>query len=241
MCQGPLIHEVSRSHSDTPHTVGLLWTSHQPVAETSTRQHTTFIRERHSCSGGIQIRNPSKKAAAHPHLRPLSQWDWLWKQTPSDFILQLKYSYINVTELFVQSWNSICRLSFLLVRLLGTDKRRNVKIPRFLKVMITKSEKRAISEFILNQCLSYALFVSVTTLHFSVELYNECHEHFLPLHSQSRRCLQIVGQTDGLVERCDVLPEIMRTLRASPTHIIHYIRPPTLGRADIEFDISDST
>jgi hypothetical protein len=31
----------SRSHSDTPHSVGLLWTSDQPVAETSTWQHTT--------------------------------------------------------------------------------------------------------------------------------------------------------------------------------------------------------
>jgi hypothetical protein len=34
--QGPLIIEASRSHSDTPHSVGLLWTSDQPVAETST-------------------------------------------------------------------------------------------------------------------------------------------------------------------------------------------------------------
>ena len=28
--------EASRSHSDTPHSVGLLWMSDQPVAETST-------------------------------------------------------------------------------------------------------------------------------------------------------------------------------------------------------------
>jgi hypothetical protein len=34
--QGLLIIEVSRSHSDTPHSVGLLWTSDQPDAETST-------------------------------------------------------------------------------------------------------------------------------------------------------------------------------------------------------------
>jgi hypothetical protein len=33
---GLLIHEVSRSHSDTPHSVGLLWTSDQLEAETST-------------------------------------------------------------------------------------------------------------------------------------------------------------------------------------------------------------
>jgi hypothetical protein len=47
--QGLLIIEASRSHSDTPHSVGLFWTSDQPDAETSTRQHTTFIRDRHSC------------------------------------------------------------------------------------------------------------------------------------------------------------------------------------------------
>jgi hypothetical protein len=32
--QGLLIIEASRSHSDTPHSVGLLWTSNQPDAET---------------------------------------------------------------------------------------------------------------------------------------------------------------------------------------------------------------
>jgi len=32
--QGLLI--ITRSHSDTPHSVGMLWTSDQPVAETST-------------------------------------------------------------------------------------------------------------------------------------------------------------------------------------------------------------
>jgi len=34
--QGFLIIQASRSHSDTPHSVGLLWTSDQPDAETST-------------------------------------------------------------------------------------------------------------------------------------------------------------------------------------------------------------
>ena len=34
--QGLLIIEASRSHSDTPHSVGLLWTSDQPDKETST-------------------------------------------------------------------------------------------------------------------------------------------------------------------------------------------------------------
>ena len=34
--QGLLIHEVSRPHTTTHQSVGLLWTSDQPVAETST-------------------------------------------------------------------------------------------------------------------------------------------------------------------------------------------------------------
>jgi hypothetical protein len=42
--------EVSRSHTlDTPHSVGLLWTSDQPDAETSTLQHTTLTRDSHPC------------------------------------------------------------------------------------------------------------------------------------------------------------------------------------------------
>jgi len=44
--QGLLIIEASRSHSDTPHSVGLLWTSDQPDTETSTWQHTTITRDR---------------------------------------------------------------------------------------------------------------------------------------------------------------------------------------------------
>jgi hypothetical protein len=34
---------------DTPQSVGFLWTSDQPVAETSTWQHTTLTRDRHPC------------------------------------------------------------------------------------------------------------------------------------------------------------------------------------------------
>ena len=34
--QGPLIIETSRSNSDTPQSVGLLWTNDQPTVETST-------------------------------------------------------------------------------------------------------------------------------------------------------------------------------------------------------------
>jgi hypothetical protein len=47
--QSLLIIEVSRSHSDTPHSVGLLWTSDQPDAAASTWNHTTLTSDRHPC------------------------------------------------------------------------------------------------------------------------------------------------------------------------------------------------
>jgi len=47
--QGLLIIEVLRAHPDTPHSVGLLWTSDQPDTENSTWQHTTLTTDRHPC------------------------------------------------------------------------------------------------------------------------------------------------------------------------------------------------
>ena len=46
---GLLMHEVSRSHTNAPQSVGLLWTSDQPVAETSTWQHTTLTLDKYPC------------------------------------------------------------------------------------------------------------------------------------------------------------------------------------------------
>jgi hypothetical protein len=60
------------SHSGTPHSVELLWTSDQPDADTSTWKHTTLTRDRHPCP---QTHNPSKRAAADPRRRPCSHWD----------------------------------------------------------------------------------------------------------------------------------------------------------------------
>jgi len=37
--------EALRSRSDTPQSVGLLWMSDRPVAETSSWQHTTLTRD----------------------------------------------------------------------------------------------------------------------------------------------------------------------------------------------------
>ena len=47
--QGLLIIKASRSHSGTPHSVGILWTSDQRVAERSFWKHATFSKDRHPC------------------------------------------------------------------------------------------------------------------------------------------------------------------------------------------------
>jgi hypothetical protein len=47
--QGLPIIVALRSHSDTRHWVGLLWTSDQSDAETCIRQHTILTRDRHPC------------------------------------------------------------------------------------------------------------------------------------------------------------------------------------------------
>ena len=46
---GAPILDVSRSHNDAQQSVGLLWTSDQLVAETSTWQHTTLTTDKYPC------------------------------------------------------------------------------------------------------------------------------------------------------------------------------------------------
>jgi len=73
--QGLLIVEASLSHSDTPHSVGLLWMSDQPEAEPlpNNTQHSqqTYIHT----LGRIRTRSLSKRATANPRLRRRGRWD----------------------------------------------------------------------------------------------------------------------------------------------------------------------
>jgi hypothetical protein len=58
--------------------VGLLWTSDQPVAETSTYtgQHNIETQQINiHAPSGIRKRDPSKQAAADLRLRPRGHWD----------------------------------------------------------------------------------------------------------------------------------------------------------------------
>ena len=60
MRQG-LIIGASRSHVDTPHSVGLLWGSDQPDAEASLPDNTQHTQETDiHAAGGVRTRNPNK-------------------------------------------------------------------------------------------------------------------------------------------------------------------------------------
>jgi len=68
--QGLLLIEASLSHSDTPHSVGLLWTSDHPDAETSRADNTQHSQETDiHALGGIRTHNPGNRASADPRVR----------------------------------------------------------------------------------------------------------------------------------------------------------------------------
>ena len=73
MGHGLLIIEASRSHSDTPQSVGLLWTSDQPVAETSTWQHAKLTTDRHPWHR--QDSNPQLLQESYRRLIRSGHWD----------------------------------------------------------------------------------------------------------------------------------------------------------------------
>jgi len=58
-----------------PQSVGLLWTSDQLVAQTSTWQHTTLTTDKLPCPRWDSNPQPSRRAAAGLRLRPRGRWD----------------------------------------------------------------------------------------------------------------------------------------------------------------------
>jgi hypothetical protein len=70
MAQQSLIVEALRSHSNTSHSVGLLWTSDQPEAETSTWQHTTLTGDRYPFLPGFA---PAISASERPQTHSLDR------------------------------------------------------------------------------------------------------------------------------------------------------------------------
>jgi hypothetical protein len=66
--QGLPIIEASRSHSNTPHSAGLLWTSDQLVEDNAQHTQETVIHA--PPPPGTRTHNPSKGTAADPRHRP---------------------------------------------------------------------------------------------------------------------------------------------------------------------------
>ena len=62
--------EISRSHSDTPHSTALLWMNDQPVSETSTWQTTTFTQDKHPWPR--RDSNPQSQQVSGPRRTPLT-------------------------------------------------------------------------------------------------------------------------------------------------------------------------
>jgi len=88
---GLFIHELSRSHTTTHQSVGLLWTSDQLVAETSTCKHTTLTTDRHPCPRWDS--NPQSQQASGR--RPRDHWERL-----HDTVVVTKHAI---------SWRSVLR------------------------------------------------------------------------------------------------------------------------------------
>ena len=90
---GPLIHEVFVTHSDTPHSVGLLRTSDQLVAETSNWPSTTLTTEKYP--NGTRNHNLNRRAAADLRLRLRDHWDRTKIATAARHINYTGYSCAN--------------------------------------------------------------------------------------------------------------------------------------------------
>jgi len=70
-----LIMEGSQPHSYTPQSVGLLWTSDQPVAETLPDNTQRSRQTARRAPGWIRSRNPRKRVAAVLRFRRRGHWD----------------------------------------------------------------------------------------------------------------------------------------------------------------------
>jgi len=68
--QSLIIIEASRSHSDTPHSVGVLRTSDQ------LRRRDLYLTRHDTHHRQTSIHNSSKGAAANPRLKERDNWDW---------------------------------------------------------------------------------------------------------------------------------------------------------------------
>jgi hypothetical protein len=90
---------------DIPHSVGLLWTSDQPVAETSKWQHSKET-DIHADSG-IRTRNPNKRTVADQLLRPRVHWDRHCEITVKKFYFIYRYIFHLFIIIYIYIYDSL--------------------------------------------------------------------------------------------------------------------------------------
>jgi hypothetical protein len=73
---------LDHTPNDAPQSVGVLWTSDQLVAETSTWQHNHTQQKNIHAPGGIRTHDRSRRAAVDLRLRPRGHWDRHCKTLP---------------------------------------------------------------------------------------------------------------------------------------------------------------
>jgi hypothetical protein len=94
----PII-EASQSHSDTSHSVGLLWTSDHPDAQNYSWQHTTLTRDRHSWPRWDS--NPQSQQASGRRPTP-------WTARPLGSTICIKFPYFFIFFCFYSAADHGC-------------------------------------------------------------------------------------------------------------------------------------
>jgi len=83
---------ILRSHSETSHSVELLWTSDQPTADTCTWKQTALTRDIYSCPQ--QGLNLQSQPVSSCRIRLRGHWDWLYIPVPYKIIMLLLFLMI---------------------------------------------------------------------------------------------------------------------------------------------------
>ena len=99
-----LIFEASRSHSDAPHSVWLLWTGDQPDAGTSTWQNTALTGDRHPWHW--RDSNPQSQQAKDR--RPHDHWDHHYLYLLQITVLVTGTTCCNIKKLYFLNKVCIC-------------------------------------------------------------------------------------------------------------------------------------
>jgi hypothetical protein len=130
------------THNDAPQSVGLLWTSDQLIADTSTWQHTNIHTPR-----GIRTHDRSRRAAVDLHLRPRGHWD-----RPTSCIFNNNFPS-------TRRWWDSC-LSFWSTNIYGGREKNWDRLVR--EMMLIAGEKRKFTTLmVLRRCTIFRIKLEV--------------------------------------------------------------------------------